>query len=295
MRKFILLFVMVVIILSLSMVGCAPAGVPQQQYDSLNAQLQDARAQAEKLEGDVAGLEQQNKDVAAELETAKAQVAELQGKIDASKEQPELAGNTPAETVANIVRFYHATHTYSTQDFFVCSDMAADVWNMVDTQGITAWFMIGSLDRAVTEINQCDHAWVLTELSPGSYLALESTGGAVYTRSEKPRYYTGWAFQAPADYKRYQELRNEYNLRVDFHNTLVNRVNTALKVYNDAVAEWNAKYSTNPTSTAAQVFEARMEEINDKWELLKEMTRDQETVISKAQADMESLATRVNY
>ena len=66
--------------------GCA-GGVTQQQYDSLSARLQEAQTQAEKLETDLAGLEQQNHETAAGLEAARAQVAALESQVAALQGQ----------------------------------------------------------------------------------------------------------------------------------------------------------------------------------------------------------------
>jgi flagellar basal body-associated protein FliL len=45
--------------------------------------------------------------------------------------------------IANeIVANYHKTHTYSLNDFYICADMASDVWDMLKTQGINAKIQI---------------------------------------------------------------------------------------------------------------------------------------------------------
>ena len=61
------------------LVGCA-GGIPQEQYDSLNAKLGESQAQVTKLQGEVKKLEEQNKSVDAQLKASQAKVTELEGK-----------------------------------------------------------------------------------------------------------------------------------------------------------------------------------------------------------------------
>ncbi|GAI88828.1 unnamed protein product, partial [marine sediment metagenome] len=145
------------------------------------------------------------------LRESQSQVVELQREIRGLKEQYEIVGETPAETAENIVKWYHETHIYSKYDFFVCSDMALDVWNMLKAQKIDALINIGNVEMGAENITEADHAWVLAETSPGKYLALETTGG--YAVSDNPLYYKGWSFDNPAEYKRFVELKHEYDFR----------------------------------------------------------------------------------
>ena len=154
--------------------------------------------------------------------------------------QEQLVG-TPAEIAENIVRQYHETHVYSEYDLFVCSDMALDVWNMLKAQGINSLIQIGNVEEGVQDISEANHAWVLAETSPGEYLALETTSG--YAVRDNPLYYQGWSFHSPRKFKRYVELRHEYNMRVD----LVERYATAhdllLDTYVDLVSEYEQSYN----------------------------------------------------
>jgi hypothetical protein len=126
--------------------------------------------------------------------------------------QEQLVG-TPAEIAESIVWQYHETHIYSEYDLFVCSDMALDVWNMLKAQGINALIQIGNVEEEVQDISEANHAWVLAEVSPDKYLALETTSGCAVW--DNPLYYEGWSFHNPRSYKRFLELKREYNLRVD--------------------------------------------------------------------------------
>ena len=196
--KLALVLTTAVILLSFLLAGCS-SGIPQAQYEPVAAQLVKAKEQVARLQDEVKGLTAQKDAANAELKTAQAKIAELQGQVGGLKEQATLTGATPAETAAKIVRNYHETHVYSTYDLFVCSDMASEVWNMLKAQGISAIIAVGNKDTAIADIIQSNHAWVLAEVAPGEYLALETTGGYVVPRSQNTLYYRGWSFNSPAD------------------------------------------------------------------------------------------------
>ncbi len=191
------------------------------------------------------------------------------------------------------------------QGFYVCSDMAADVWNMLQAQGINALIQIGDVDKSVTEIAQCSHAWVLVEISPGEYLTVEATGGYVVPRSENDLYYQGWSFANPRDLKRYQELRREWNLRVDIINLLVDKADTIYAEYeeeyadySELVEEYNSKYSSSPDSSAALRQEIEIntqltvvKEKEGKYSQLSELVDEQNGVMESLDAEMRGLVT----
>jgi len=187
--KFVLILTIIAVLLSCLFAGC---GISQEEYDRVSAQLTASQTQ----------------------------VVELQNEIRELKEQYEIVGETPAETAENIVKRYHDTHIYSKHDFFVCSDMAIDVWNMLKAQEIDALIQIGNVKTPAKDITDVDHAWVLAEVTLGHYLALETTGGYVVYKDDNELYYKGWAFDNPKEYKRYVELRYEYNIRVGIINQL---------------------------------------------------------------------------
>jgi hypothetical protein len=104
--------------------------------------------------------------------------------------------------IANeIVSDYHKTHIYTLNDMYVCVDMASDIWDMLKAQGINAKINVGNVDKDITDIRDADHAWVLAEISPGSYLALEATGGYSVQKTDNPRYYYGWSYDNPKELK----------------------------------------------------------------------------------------------
>jgi len=98
---------------------------------------------------------------------------------------------------------YHKIHTYSKYDLFVCSDMAIDVWNIVETQGINAKIQVGNVDDPNAKPENYNHAWVLAEVEPFSYVALETTGGYLVWGSENNNYFQGYSFDNPKELKDY--------------------------------------------------------------------------------------------
>ncbi len=225
--------VLVGLALILPLLSAISCGVPQEEYNKLSSDLAVAQTQIQSLQNDlsakkyelsmkeselvtarteISSLEDDLSAKERELATAQTQIAQLRSDTSLLKEQYELVGETPIETAENIVKRYYETHIYSKYDFFVCSDMALDVWNMLKAQGINALIQIGNVDTGAEDITDVDHAWVLAETSPGKYLALETTGGfAVW---ENDNYYQGWSFDNPKEFKRYMELRYEYDIRV---------------------------------------------------------------------------------
>jgi len=207
--KIILTLTIILVLFTTLITGC---GVSQEEYDRVKAQLNTSETKVTGLQNEIAGLKEQRKIAEAELKVSEAKLVELQSESIQLREQYEIVGDTPAETAENIVRYYHETHIYSEYDFFVCSDMALDVWNMLKTQDIKALIQVGNVDEGAKSIAEANHAWVLAECYLGQYLALETTGGFVV--KDDPLYYRGWSFDNPREYKRFVELMKEYNIRV---------------------------------------------------------------------------------
>jgi hypothetical protein len=113
------------------------------------------------------------------------------------------------QTIKNIVEEYHRTHTYTTTDMYACAQMSQDVWDMVETQGINATIEVGNVSQNITTIQQADHAWVMAEVAPGEWIAMETTGGYLVCNDSRncavsnPRYYTGWRFSNPRELQAY--------------------------------------------------------------------------------------------
>ncbi len=240
-KRISLILLTITLMVSLILSGCQTGnGISQAQYDQLNAQLQQAQQQLAACDKEKSDLQSQKSDADAQLKDARAQVSALQSQVaevQAQLGESSLVGATPAETAAKIVKYYHDTHVYSTYDFFVCSDMASEVWNMLKAQGISAVIVVGDVHNLVSDILQSNHAWVLATVGSGEVLALETTAGRSVSKSENAYYYIGWSFKSPAELKANNDLRKEYNVRVEFRNQLNNEANKALAENNYALYE----------------------------------------------------------
>jgi len=122
---------------------------------------------------------------------------------------PETLKDRNIKTIKNIVEVYHSTHTYTVPDMYACAQMSQDVWDQVETAGIPAVIIVGRVDQDISSIQQSNHAWVTAEVSPGSGIAMETTGGYLVCPDpticavNNPRYYTGWHFNTPLELQNY--------------------------------------------------------------------------------------------
>jgi hypothetical protein len=147
---------------------------------------------------------------------------------------------------------------------------------MLKAQGISSVIVVGDVDNAIGDILQSNHAWVLANVDNGGKLALETTAGVAYTKTEKPLYYRGRAFNSPTDLKAINDLKREYNTRVEFRNQLANEVNAAMNLYNNSSSQ-----------TEADKYLAL-------YNKLKELKDAQEAKLLQLQTQINSLATVVN-
>lgn len=273
-RKVLLALTMAVFLLSFLLVGCQ-SGISQEQYQGIAHQLVKAKEEVAKLQDGTRDLQAQKQAVEADLQTAQAKISELQGQVGGLKEQYELVGATPVETAENIVRYYHETHIYSTYDYYVCSDMASDVWNMLKAQGIGAVIAVGDIEKATGDIVQSNHAWVLAEVAPREYLALATTGGFVVPKNENALYYQGWSFSSPKELKRYNELIREYNIRVGIRNEIAAEDREVVDEHNQATSQ----------STVD-----KLKAVHDK---LMELIEQQGADLNNIKSEIEGLATQL--
>jgi hypothetical protein len=229
-----------VIIFSLLLSACqtgSSGGIPQAQYDQVSAQLADAQSKLAQAQNDLAKAQADKAAVDNDLINAKATVKDLQNQVNALKDQTTLTGATPAETAEKIVKYYHETHVYSTYDYFICGDMASEVWNMLKAQNISAVIVVGDAHNLISDILDSNHAWVLATVAPGEVLALETTAGRVVRKSENPYYYVGWTFNSPADLKANNDMRKEYNTRVAVRNNIAAEDRSVIEQYNKSPSD----------------------------------------------------------
>jgi hypothetical protein len=261
MNKILLISIFsILLLLSVVFSSCqsGTTGVPQSDYDQVLSQLTAAQEQLGQAQANLASLQLSKDAVDSQLADALTDIASLEARLAALQAQYDLTGVTPAETARKIVSYYHETHVYSSYDLFVCSDMAAEVANMLQAAGIDSVIAVGRIDAAISDILDSNHAWVLAGVGSGQFLALETTGGFAVAESDNPFYYQGWSFDSPADLKAYNDLVQEYNTRVGFRNLLADEYNS----------------STNPA-------------VRDK---LHELMTDQETILNTIMAQINGLA-----
>jgi hypothetical protein len=178
--------------------------------------------------------------------------------VPTTESQTERNTRIANEIVAN----YHQTHTYSLNDLYVCGDMASDVWDMLKAQGINAKINVGNVDKDVKNITDANHAWVLAEVAPNQYLALEATGGYSVRQTDNPRYYYGWSFYNPKQLKNYLQLNKQRNDAID-------KYNSALSDYNNFFAQYKKANILTQLSWKGElddkivILNQRIQDIND--------------------------------
>jgi predicted nucleic acid-binding Zn-ribbon protein len=273
MKKLLLILTFVIVLVSIGLAGCqGQGGISQQLYDDLNKAYQEVKNQVNDLSAQVTDLRTRLDNDAADIQAKDAQIADLESQIAALNGEYQLTGATVEETVAKIVKYYHETHVYSKYDLFVCSNMAAEVWNMLKAQGIASIIVVGDKDKSVSDILQANHAWVLAEVAPGQYLALETTGGFTVAASDNPLYYRGWSFDSPADLTSYNDLVKEYNIRVRLRNDI-----------NDKVNEYVDKYNASSNQAEADKYKAVFDELTA-------LRTEQETLLNGLMGQINGLA-----
>ena len=273
-RKVLSGMITAVFLLSAVLVGCQESGIAPETYNQVVAQLQDAQDYIDEVQNELGDLQAEKEAVEAELEAARAEIDGLLTQISTLQEQYDLVGATKAETAEKIVKYYHDTHEYSVTDLFVCSDMAAEVWNMLKAQGIDAVITVGNINTSISDILLSNHAWVRAEVGPGEYLALEATGGYAVPKSENALYYRGWIFDSPKELKRHNELVREHNVRVDVINLSSARAKE--------VAE---EHKQTSNQTEADKLKAVYDE-------LVELINAQEAKMNEVKAELSGLSTK---
>ncbi|QYZ79473.1 PEGA domain-containing protein [Methanofollis formosanus] len=198
-------------------------------------------------------------------------------------------GEANVAVVREIVETYRETHTYSDADFFVCADMALDVWNMIETRGIDAKIAIGDVERSGEELHEADHAWVLAETSPGVWTALETTGGFVVDDDEQ--YQEGWFFDTPRGFKEFIDLSNRYNAGVEQYDDLEKRYNRKVERYNDELEELNDLIDSHNERYAGRWLTPQEYEDAERME---ERINEQRVVVAQLDGEAEQLSREID-
>jgi hypothetical protein len=132
---------------------------------------------------------------------------------------------------------YSKTHTYTGDDIFDCDNMAQDVWNILETKGINSRIMVGNVDmEGPVTLEDCNHAWIIAEVSPNTWLAIECTGGYIVYAEDNEQYYQGFSFGNPKNYQRFLDLYNDWVYQYQDYENYRLYYNSLVDEYNDADA-----------------------------------------------------------
>jgi hypothetical protein len=127
-----------------------------------------------------------------------------------------LSGLPNFTKVALLLADYHKKHKYLKEDFFVCSDMAIEVWDIIKTAGINTRIMVGNVEKDIVSykstpdyIAEMNHVWVMAEIARSEWVPLEPTAGMI-VHPQAPNfklYLHGTHFDTPKQFKEFSESR----------------------------------------------------------------------------------------
>jgi hypothetical protein len=148
--------------------------------------------------------------------------------------------------IASLLADYHKKHKYLKEDFFVCSDMAIEVWDIIKTAGVNARLMVGNVERDIVKhkstheyIAEMNHVWVMAEIAPKEWVPVEATAGII-VHPQIARfdfYHKGTFFDTPKRFKEFSESR-----RALFQ---------TCKEANKMVSDYNNTYAGKPATREA--------------------------------------------
>ena len=158
-------------------------------------------------------------------------------------------------------------------DIFVCGDMACDVWNIVETKGIKARIQVGNAKEKIDSMARANHAWVMAEVSPDNWVAMETTAGQVVHARDNPNYYWGRSFANPREFKEYSALRQQLNDAVSKAAKAQDRYNEMVDQYNAADRQSQARLIPELNRRAAILAE-RAKDVTEGTRRLKELLKE---------------------
>jgi hypothetical protein len=194
---------------------------------------------------------------------------------------------------------YCSSHTYSKDDVYDCDNMAQDIWNMLKAKGINARIAVGYIESAdnsriadentvhkesdsgrlgqieipsrtygtanllnSSAIESFNHAWVLAEVYPGSWLAIECTAGYTVYMDENENYYQGLTFSNPRNYRSFLSLYRDWKAKsLDYENER--------QYYNELIRSYNNASASKQTSMESGIKVAQRELYEKEKALLK--------------------------
>lgn len=190
--------------------------------------------------------------------------------VNSSVSQDEMQKERNVQVCKQIANEYNRSHIYS-GDIYDCDNMAQDVWDMLRAKGINGRIAVGDFEHGTANIIEdkksvqenldsgisgifstynytCEdtgllnssmidnltHAWVMAEVSPGNWLAIECTGGYVVFSEKDEKYYHGLTFSNPKDYRIFLDLYSKWQNQVKDYKNEQLCYNELLNVYDNS-------------------------------------------------------------
>ena len=137
--------------------------------------------------------------------------------------------------IEEILDEYSQNHIYVSDDVFDCDNMAQDVWNIFKAKGINSKLVLGNVDHfGPLTLDDVNHVWLIAEISPEEWLAIETTGGFVVYLEDNDRYYQGYFFSNPKNYRDFLDLYEDYNYQYADYENERQYYNQLVELYNSA-------------------------------------------------------------
>jgi len=175
--------------------------------------------------------------------------------------------------IEEILDKYSQDHIYIGDDVFDCDNMAQDVWNILKAKGINSKLVLGNVDHfAALTLDDCDHVWLLAEFSPDEWIAIETTGGYVVYQEDNEKYYKGFTFANPKNYREFIDLYEDYIYQYADYENEREYYSQLVKIYNNAnyYEQIQLKSALDVTKNNLEVKERRVLETQVKIETILE-------------------------
>lgn len=190
------------------------------------------------------------------------------------------AGETSNMTILdNILKNYSGIQLAG-ENFLSSSQSTVDVFNELKAKGINAQIMVGNIEKNAVNFTELNHTWVLAEVAPSRFLALETAGGRIVYESENPLYYTGFSFNNSLDFENYVDLAVKYNSACERRDSLPAEISKCAGEYDTMRAEFNTKYGGQPVSNeSVQAQDSLMKKVEECNALGLEMQQESQNIL----------------
>ena len=165
--------------------------------------------------------------------------------------------------IEEILDEYHENHVYMSDNIFDCDNMAQDVWNIFKAKGINSKLVLGNVDHfGPLTLDDCNHVWLLVEVLPNEWLAVETTGGFVVYKEDNDKYYEGYYFSNPKNYRKFVDLYEDYTYQYADYKNEWEYYNQLVKIYNNAnyYEQIQLKSALDVTKNNLEIKERRFSE-----------------------------------